>query len=476
MSHRDSERRAATALSRRSKARAGGVSASSVVHSGLETTLRAGVAESRYHRGMDTTRKPFAVSQLFRERRLINLEPAYQREAGVWSPEKKQLFIDSIINGYDVPKVYMHKLDQDKTGYAYAVVDGKQRISTLLDFMDGKFEFAEDFKYVGYPCDVPPKPGDTFTDLHDQSQDIFKEKSLDVVIIETDDEEDIEELFSRLNNGEKLNAAESRNAIGGKMAALIRKLAATSFFTEKIRFPNKRYAHYEVACKLLLIESTHQKTGVAVPCDLKKKYLDTFVRDNRNMSDADAEKLLNKVIVQLNALAAVFEPKDIELEKQSYPQLMYLFGKQILARYGAEDMPGRMKTFLAKFRLERLGNLKLDEDSRDAELVSYGLYMQQGTNDAGSMQKRLDILTKRFLKSNPDVRLKDTKRAFTLDERWVLWQRAEKKCEECGKELLTLEDLDGDHIVWHHHGGSTSLDNARALCVPCNRSHAGISN
>lgn len=425
---------------------------------------------------MDTTRTPFAVSRLFRERRLINLEPAYQREAGVWSTEKKQLFVDSIINGYDVPKVYMHKVDQDKTGYAFAVVDGKQRISTLLEFMDGKFEFAEDFKYVGYECEVPPKPGDTFNDLQEQTRDIFKEKSLDVVIIETEDEEDIEELFSRLNNGEKLNAAESRNAIGGRMAALIRELAGTSFFTDKIRFPNKRYSHYEVACKLLLIESTHQKTGVAGFCDLKKKYLDTFVRDNKNMSSADAEKLLNRVVAQLNALSPVFGSKDIELEKQSYPQLMYLFGKQIFSRYGAEDLAGRMSTFLAKFRLERIGNLKLDEDSRDPELVSYGLYMQQGTNDAGSMEKRVDILTKRFLKSNPDVRLKDPKRAFTLEERWVLWQRAGKKCEECGKELLTLEELDGDHIVWHHHGGSTSLDNARALCVACNRGHAEASS
>lgn len=420
---------------------------------------------------MDTTRISFAVSKLFREQRLINLEPPYQREAGVWSKEKKQLFIDSIINGYDVPKVYMHKLDQDKTGFAFAVVDGKQRISTLLEFLDGNFEFAEDFKYVGYECDVPPKPGDTFADLNDQTRDIFKEKSLDVVVIETDDEDDIEELFSRLNNGEKLNAAESRNAIGGAMAALIRQLALVPFFREKIRFPNKRYSHYEVACKLLFIEYTHQKTGVAGFVDLKKKYLDTFVRDNKEMPPGAAEKLLARVTTQLNGLSPIFEARDIELEKQSYPQLMYLFGKQILARYGAQDLTGRLKTFLAVFRLSRLANLKLDEEARDPELVSFGLYMQQGTNDAGSMEKRVEILTKRFLQANRDVQLKDPKRAFTLEERWVLWQHSDKKCEECGKDLPTLEDLDGDHIVLHHHGGPTSLDNARALCVPCNRSN-----
>ncbi|MFT2815564.1 HNH endonuclease family protein [Leifsonia sp. A12D58] len=418
---------------------------------------------------MDTTRAPFAVSKILRERRLINLEPTYQREAGVWSTDKKQLFIDSVINGYDVPKIYVHKVDQDATGFAYAVVDGKQRISTILEFLDGKFEFAEDFKYLGYECDVPPKPGDTFKDLEEQTRDIFKEKSLDVVVIETDDEDDIEELFSRLNNGEKLNAAESRNAIGGTVAALVRELVTVPFFTEKIRFTNRRYSHYEVACKLLFIEHVHQKTGVPGFVDLKKKYLDGFVRDNKLMSTADAAKLRDRVTGQLNAIVPIFIPRDIELEKQSYPQLMYLFGKEMLSRYGAVNMAGRLRDFLAIFRLSRAANLKLDEEARDPELVSFGLYMQQGTNDAGSMERRVEILTRRFLLANPDVQLKDTSRTFSLEERWVLWQRAAKKCQECGVELATLEELDGDHIIWHHHGGPTSLENARALCISCNR-------
>jgi Protein of unknown function DUF262/HNH endonuclease len=428
----------------------------------------------QYDRRMDTSRAPFAVSKIFRERNLINLEPTYQREAGVWSPGKKQLFIDSIINGYDVPKIYMHKLDRSATGFDYAVVDGKQRISTILEFLNGDIDFAEDFLYVGYPTDVAPKAGNTFPDMSAQTQDIFKEKSLDVVVIETDDEDDIEELFSRLNNGEKLNAAESRNAIGGTAAGLVRELAKTSFFTDKIRFANKRYSYLEVACKLLYIEYVEQKTGVSGFIDLKKKYLDAFVRDNKAMSKADGVKLLARVTTQLNAISPIFKERDIELEKQSYPQLMYLFGKQTLSRYGAPNVTGRIQDFLEIFRLSRIANNKLDEDARDPELVSFGLYMMQGTNDPGSMENRVDILTRRFLQSNPDVQLKDTKRAFTLDERWVLWVLADKKCQECGKALDTLEELDGDHIILHHHGGPTSLDNARALCINCNRKASGL--
>jgi len=420
---------------------------------------------------MRTTREPFTLARFNRERRLIDLDPTYQREGGVWSKAKQQLFIDSVVNGYDVPKIYMHKVDSDQGGFEYAVVDGKQRISTLLDFMDSTIEFAADFSYSGIECDVPPRPGDRFKDLPEQTRELIKESSLDVVLIHTKDEEDIEELFSRLNNGEKLNAAESRNALGGKMAGLVRDLSQERFFIEKVKFPNRRFAHYEVTCKLLYLEHHLLRSGGIGYVDLKKKFLDEFVGSYRDIADAEATKLMDAVKGRLRAIEPIFERSDIELSKQSYPQLMYLFGRQILERYGAPDLKERLKGFLAEFRNERSENLSKDEDKRDAELSEYGRLMQQGTNDAGSMKARVDILTKRFLRSNPQVLLKDPRRAFTTEERWVLWQRAGKRCEECSTSLETLDDMDGDHIVWHVEGGPTSLENARALCVACNRSH-----
>lgn len=427
---------------------------------------------------MKTSRESFALSWFNRKRRVIDMEPTYQREGGVWSKDKKQLFIDSVVNGYDIPKIYMHAVDPDTYGgYEYAVVDGKQRISTLLAFLDGDVEFAPDFVYSGVECDFPPSAGVRYTDLPEATREVIKENSLDVVIIQTPEEDDIEELFSRLNNGEKLNAAESRNALGGKMSSLVRDLAKEPFFVEKIKFPNRRYSHYEVSCKLLYLEHNLQKSGGLHYVDVKKKFLDAFVVDYKDIANADAERLMSAVKAHLRSIEPFFDRSDVELSKQSYPQLMYLFGRLILDKYGARDLPARVKQFLAEFRMQRAENLNRDEDRRDAELSEYGRLMQQGTNDAGSMKARVDILTKRFLSANPDVQMKDPRRAFTTEERWVLWQRAGKKCENCRRDLDTLDDLDGDHIVWHVEGGPTSLDNARALCIACNRSHlANVSS
>lgn len=418
---------------------------------------------------MRCTREQFHVSRLNRERRVINLDPSYQREGGVWSLSKQQLFMDSLVNGYDIPKIYMHKLDRDETGYEYSVVDGKQRISTVLAFLAGDLAFADDFKYSGPECEDPPRPGDKYGDLSEATRELVKECSLDIVLIHAADLEDIEELFSRLNNGEKLNAAESRNAFGGNMAALVRELAKDDFFSSKLRFSNARYAYLEVACKLLYLEHEASKAKALNVVDLKKKHLDEFVKKFRNITDTEASRLLAAVRGNLRYMSDVFDDNDIELGKQSYPQLMYLFVKSIREHYGADDLKGKLKRFLIAFRLERELNLKKDEDERDPELTEYSRLSQQGTNDAGSMTKRIEILTRRFLQSNQNVTLKDPRRAFTLEERWVLWQRSGKQCEKCRAALLTLEDLDGDHIVLHTLGGPTSLENARALCVPCNR-------
>ncbi|WP_369045443.1 HNH endonuclease family protein [Sinomonas sp. P10A9] len=403
------------------------------------------------------------------------MDPVYQRESGVWSKDRKQLFIDSIVNGFDIPKIYMHVVDLDDAGFEFAVVDGKQRISTLLQFLDSNLALAEDFKYSGVDCEVPPKAGQLFKDLREETRDIIKEISLDVTLIRGADEDDIEELFSRLNNGEKLNAAESRNAIGGPVAKAVRDLAQEPFFKTKLKFSNRRYAHYEVSCKLLYLEKTFLEFGEDRTADLKKKYLDKFVRDGKKMPGADATKLADRVAARLKDISPIFDQNDMELSKQSYPQLMYVFATHVLGNYGGAGIKEMMKRFLVEFRLARNENLNRDEESRDSELTEFGRLMQQGTNDSGSMEKRRDILVKRFLLAHPEVVLKDTKRGFTTEERWVLWQRSDKRCASCGRPLQTLEEVDADHVKWHSQGGPTSLSNARALCVPCNRGHGGTS-
>jgi hypothetical protein len=57
------------------------------------------------------------------------MNPVYQREGDIWDREKRQLLIDTILNQFDVPKIYLHKflqpIERDGRTLEYAVIDGK---------------------------------------------------------------------------------------------------------------------------------------------------------------------------------------------------------------------------------------------------------------------------------------------------------------------------------------------------------------
>ena len=314
-----------------------------------------------------------------------------------------------------------------------------------------------------------PQRNQKFANFSERAQEVFKGVQLSVVKVEDADDDDIESLFARLNNGEPLNSAEQRNAKGGDMAQLIRDFADRPFFKKKVKFSNKRFAHREVSCKLLYMEWQRIKTGLEQCPDLKKKHLDNFVENNRTLSQADKDKLTRETDLRLKDLSKCFDDNSPELSKQSYPQYFLLFLRMLQSRYTHANLLSLVNAFLPQFTVKRVQNNQLNEDQRDATLVEFGRLTQQGTNDANSMTTRAEILLRFFLTAHPEVAPRDTRRQFNELERYVIWQLANKKCQKCGCDLKMLEDMDADHEMRFVDGGQTTLANARCLCITCNR-------
>jgi hypothetical protein len=73
----------------------------------------------------------------------LDLDPPYQRRS-VWSPKDRRFFLDTIFHGYPSPSIFLHK--QVKSGKTvYYVVDGKQRLETILRFAENRISIASDF-------------------------------------------------------------------------------------------------------------------------------------------------------------------------------------------------------------------------------------------------------------------------------------------------------------------------------------------
>lgn len=413
-----------------------------------------------------------SIGTMVHSKNAINDSPDYQRESGVWSLDRKQLFLDSLLNQLDIPKLYFEDHRAESGRYDFTVIDGKQRINAIWDFFDGKFPLADDFKLLKAPPGRKKrpeiKPGSRFRDLPDFWKDALRNTSLVVTMITGAEDDDIDELFSRLNNGEPLNAAEKRNARGGEMNKIIREVAALPFFRKKVGFTNKRFQHLEVAAKFLLIELTAKSRTGDPFCDMKKRFLDDMVENHRQIASAKRKSLLSAVEEGLGRLGRLFEDHDPLLSKQAYPPMYYLFAYVIDRDYGHKNMHSWMKSFLPKFQRRRLENLKLPEGEQDSRLIEFGRLMQQGTNDIGSLRERVSILKRSFLDQHRDIEIKDPKRLYSAEERYVIWIKSDKKCEGCGTNLRSIDEMEADHIRQHAHGGATTLANARALCSSCN--------
>ncbi len=244
-------------------------------------------------------------------------------------------------------------------------------------------------------------------------------------------------------------------------------MANHAFFKQKLGFKNRRGSHLEVAAKFVKLEITFRDTK-NIYSDLKKKHLDSMTKTYKDMSTADYQGLLQRVNNRLNFMISIFRNNDALLSKQSYPQMYYSWLREIDATYVVESPKTKIIDFLDSFNSRRIQNNLEPEDQRDSRLVEYGRLSMQGTNDMASMQKRGQTLTRYLLEKFPSIAVRDTKRAFTDDERFLIWTLHGKRCSSCSKELPDLGDMDADHITAWSKGGATTLENAQCLCTECN--------
>ena len=70
----------------------------------------------------------------------FDFKPKYQRKS-MWNDEQKSFLIDSIIKNYPIPPIFLHrKIDADTGKQTFDVVDGKQRLTAIISFIQGKLQ------------------------------------------------------------------------------------------------------------------------------------------------------------------------------------------------------------------------------------------------------------------------------------------------------------------------------------------------
>lgn len=160
------------------------------------------------------------LKRLVEDRKELILAPKYQRE-NVWDSKQKSELIESILMGIPIPIIYLFETREGTK----QVIDGRQRISTILDFFNGKFEL-KDLRILqnikGY-----------FNKLEPKLQGIFEDYQISSYIIQPPTPERVKyDIFDRVNRGgTRLNNQEMRNALyQGKATELLNDLCKTPAF------------------------------------------------------------------------------------------------------------------------------------------------------------------------------------------------------------------------------------------------------
>lgn len=324
-----------------------------------------------------------------KDRILIN--PDYQREGQIWPLSKKQLFIDTLLNKYDVPKLYFHRLvgEHAKSGYGYAIIDGRQRLEAIWEFLRNGFPLADDFKLLEDPTvDLRGKYFNQLPSINARLSTRLYSRALSVMVVTTDDLDYIEDMFTRLNDGVPLNSAEKRNSFGGPLPKIARELAQHVFFTDRIRVSSSRYRHLDMAGKMLWL-AFEALTNEEIP-DTKRATLDTFFRSNKDAPDAKFGAAKTATEASLAVMAQIFGSKDALLRSSGTITVYFLLFMQEVGG-GVGNVT---RAALQAFEEQRATNRELfraESDQVDFKLIEYD-ELAQSSNDAASIKSRLSTL------------------------------------------------------------------------------------
>ena len=142
------------------------------------------------------------ISMLGRHELVVNLE--YQRGSGIWPRGASSYFIDTILEEYPFPKIYMYEfINKDERSVKREIVDGQQRINAIRRFADNKLVLGKESSY----------PGKKFQDLDDETHEKFFAYSVSVDVIRNAKRSEILQMFRRMNAYTlPLNEAEKRHS------------------------------------------------------------------------------------------------------------------------------------------------------------------------------------------------------------------------------------------------------------------------
>ena len=431
-----------------------------------------------------------------RERSGILRFPKEYQRGQAWKTLQKQLFVDSVFRGYSIPAFYFHFCKESKlpgsteTWKEYAVIDGQQRIRALHEFVAGGFKLPHSagFKFPVIVGEGPrPWEGLGFSELHGDLEG-FKNEFLKqpVVIYEivADDENEIRDLFIRLQGGTPLSAQDKRDAWPGKFTEFVLNLGGKDanddddvgypghdFFQKYVRDKDggrKRQLAAQVA--MLLINRWERDAGkIKEFCSTDSRTLDEFYRQHVAFNlDGESARKLKRV---LDKLVSAFEsPPKKKLVGHEAIHLALLMDS--LTDGYARGWESALYPQFTEFRKRVAEAVKKKKGTLPSQYAEYedkyGKLTKANAADASSIETRHVFFSRKMREMLPLTPLHD-KRQIDLLAQDVVYIRDEGKCQWCEMKRtphkVDRSKAEFHHVIRHRAGGLSDTKNVALVAA-----------
>lgn len=315
---------------------------------------------------MNISSKNKPVQTIFNQikRGNIVLTHKLQRREGAWNKQQKSLLIDSLLRGYAVNPTYTVIEDSKQS-----VIDGVQRFSTLVGFMNDEFSLSKNLQPIQIGDDSFEIAGKKYSKLDEPVKDELSSAQIQVYEITEYTDKDIREMFRRLNSGKPLNTVQKMTPdMSDELCAAVSNMIEHPFFEKVLTGAQlKSSVDMAIALEVLMLSemSNEYDFGSFSRTDREK-----FIQYYNDKVNADK----NAIIIQsLNKLDEVFD-EDVKIPKTSISMIIYGMYRILKDKKSTEKYIAAVKDFLENY------------DNNEA----YIKFTKEGTANAENVKGRLD--------------------------------------------------------------------------------------
>ncbi len=338
----------------------------------------------------------------------IDLRPSYQR-GYIWSSDFKDKLIYSIIKGYPIGNISLRiRSDKNEKGATQEVVDGQQRLTTILNFINGTYVIQSDMSrtiiehIIDYLSDEQDNRLEKLkkrlkskgkiilkcSQLPETIMDKIQAYNVSITNITNADDDEITLYFRYLQNQERLRAGEILNSLPEtKLQKYIDQITNKNNLLKKLSFPDERKQFDRLFFSILGLLDGQISFGVVDKAVMK------YASECKGLNE-DSINMVENLIKQLNAIS---DDEDIPINYVKYNARAMKFLLLLIA-YGFVDFSQNTKNKLKKLdainkKLSSFSSAKADSVNEAFQGFSVGVIEEYRLlaliSKGGQTQKRV---------------------------------------------------------------------------------------